>query len=116
MEQEVDYLNLSTKELFDRLNSNEEILLKSKNLYRKMDSVNLFLGLVSTSGIFLFGFAPNPYLKLAGLVYGFLSATASIAIIKSKKYTQAKHEYEVALKINKELTEEIDKRLDLEEL
>lgn len=104
----VDYKNLTKEELLKAYESNQEVLLKSKKVYRKLDSI-VYLGSgASTLGLCMFVVSNNPILKLAGLCLGFATAIPGIFISGSNKYKTVKIEYETALKIEREINEAVD--------
>lgn len=103
-----DYKKLTRKELINEFNNNQDILLKSKKMFRKLDASVFACTGISALGLFTFAVSSNPILKLTGLGLSFIGAIPGILVVGSNKYKTAKIEYETAIKIQEEINEAIE--------
>ena len=110
-EKENQFSKYSTCELFEIEKRQNEYILKTKKAYSKAESINVVLSVGAAGGMLTLLIAQNPIIKLTGLILGVGCAIGSMAYMYSPIYLKKKHEYENAVKVNKELEEELEERL-----
>ena len=110
-EKENQFSKYSTCELFEIEKRQNEYILKTKKAYSQAEAINVVLSVGAAGGMLTLLIAKNPIIKLTGLILGVGCAIGSMAYMYSPTYLKKKHEYENAVKANKELKEELEERL-----